>query len=397
MLEGDRLYGRGGADDGYSAFAALGAIEAVQAAGGSHPRCVVVIEGSEESGSPDLPAYIDALAAIIGTPQLVVCLDSGAADYEHMWITTSLRGMAAGNLSVRVVEEGLHSGGYGGVVPDGFRILRRLLERIEDSGDGRVLLDEAWGEIPPETQAALAQAEAGRQVTLIEPSPGLGGERLCQTRIVTEDSPFVDPNLAAVKKHPNIRIITNAQVEKSAPVNGGYRLRIRRNTPRVAHAAGNTAFERCVVFHSLSKRSSVPGLRSGFVAGDAQFLARYRLYRTYHGCAVPVHTQLASLPAWNDETHVVENRRLYREKFARVTPVIAGALQQDIAILTEEIEGLQTSLTKLKAEREAQFGTMDPVSERGAVESIITTCRRRRQAAAKVIWAHCSEVIIRLV
>jgi acetylornithine deacetylase/succinyl-diaminopimelate desuccinylase-like protein len=158
VLEGDRLYGRGGADDGYSAFAALGAIEAVRSAGGSHPRCVVLIEGSEESGSPDLPAYIDALADIIGTPQLVVCLDSGAADYEHLWITTSLRGMVAGNLRVRVVEEGLHSGGYGGVVPDGFRILRRLLERIEDSGDGRVLLAEAWSDVPPQTQVALAQA-----------------------------------------------------------------------------------------------------------------------------------------------------------------------------------------------------------------------------------------------
>jgi N-succinyldiaminopimelate aminotransferase len=101
---------------------------------------------------------------------------------------------------------------------------------------------------------------------------------------------------------------------------------------QAAIRAGNTQFERCVVFHSLSKRSSVPGLRSGFVAGDAGILARYRLYRTYHGCAVPAHTQLASLPAWNDEAHVVENRRLYREKFARVTPVIAAALQQDIAI-----------------------------------------------------------------
>ena len=101
---------------------------------------------------------------------------------------------------------------------------------------------------------------------------------------------------------------------------------------QAAFRAGNAAFERCVVFHSLSKRSSVPGLRSGFVAGDAQFLARYRLYRTYHGCAVPLHTQLASVPAWNDEAHVVENRRLYREKFARVTPLIMTALQQDIDI-----------------------------------------------------------------
>ncbi len=160
VLDGDRLYGRGGADDGYSAFAALGAIEAVQAAGGAHPRCVVLIEGSEESGSPDLPAYMEALADVVGTPQLIVCLDSGAADYEHLWLTTSLRGMAAGNLTVRVVEEGLHSGGYGGFVPDGFRILRHLLERIEDSVDGRVLLPEAWVAIPPETQAALARAAA---------------------------------------------------------------------------------------------------------------------------------------------------------------------------------------------------------------------------------------------
>ena len=136
VLEGDRLYGRGGADDGYSAFAALGAIEAVQAAGGSHPRCVILIEGSEESGSLDLPAYIDALADVIGTPQLVVCLDSGAADYEHLWITTSLRGMVAGNLRVRVVEEGLHSGGYGGVVPDGFRILRRCSSASRTTATG---------------------------------------------------------------------------------------------------------------------------------------------------------------------------------------------------------------------------------------------------------------------
>jgi len=95
---------------------------------------------------------------------------------------------------------------------------------------------------------------------------------------------------------------------------------------QAAHAAGNTAFERCVVFHSLSKRSSVPGLRSGFVAGDPQVLAAFRLYRTYHGCAVPVHTQLASIPAWQDEAHVVENRRLYREKFAAVLPVLREAL-----------------------------------------------------------------------
>jgi N-succinyldiaminopimelate aminotransferase len=98
---------------------------------------------------------------------------------------------------------------------------------------------------------------------------------------------------------------------------------------QAAYAAGHTTFERCVVFHSLSKRSSVPGLRSGFVAGDAGVLAAFRLYRTYHGCAVPVHTQLASLPAWNDEAHVIENRRLYRAKFAAVVPMLREVLDAE--------------------------------------------------------------------
>ena len=95
---------------------------------------------------------------------------------------------------------------------------------------------------------------------------------------------------------------------------------------QAAHAAGRSAFERCVVFHSLSKRSSVPGLRSGFVAGDPSVLEAFRLYRTYHGCAVPLHTQRASLPAWQDEAHVIENRRLYREKFAAVVPLLSEVL-----------------------------------------------------------------------
>jgi N-succinyldiaminopimelate aminotransferase len=98
---------------------------------------------------------------------------------------------------------------------------------------------------------------------------------------------------------------------------------------QAAVAAGNTGFERCVAFHSLSKRSSVPGLRSGFIAGDARILAGFRLYRTYHGCAVPVHTQLASIPAWQDEAHVVENRRLYRAKFAAVVPMLREVLDVD--------------------------------------------------------------------
>jgi acetylornithine deacetylase/succinyl-diaminopimelate desuccinylase-like protein len=153
VLEGDRLYGRGGADDGYSAFAALTAIEAVERAGGSHGRCVVLIESGEESGSPDLPAYIDALAARIGSPSLIVCLDSGCFDYDRLWTTTSLRGMVAGTLTVDIVRNGVHSGDASGIVPSSFRIARMLLDRVEDASSGAIRLPELHVEIPPDRLA----------------------------------------------------------------------------------------------------------------------------------------------------------------------------------------------------------------------------------------------------
>jgi acetylornithine deacetylase/succinyl-diaminopimelate desuccinylase-like protein len=153
VLEGDRLYGRGGADDGYAAFASLTAIEAVQAAGGSHGRCVVLIEASEESGSPDLPAHVEALATRIATPSLVVCLDSGCIDYDRMWVTTSLRGMVGCVLTVDIVTAGLHSGDASGMVPSSFRIARSLLSRIEDETTGQILLDTCQTEIPTDRVA----------------------------------------------------------------------------------------------------------------------------------------------------------------------------------------------------------------------------------------------------
>ena len=164
VQEGDRLYGRGGADDGYSAFAALTAIEAVQVAGGSHARCVVLIEASEESGSPDLPAYVDALADRIGTPSLVICLDSGCIDYDRLWVTTSLRGLVSGTLTVDIVTAGLHSGDVGGMVPSTFRIARMLLDRVEDVATGDILLTELNVTIPPDRidEAAKTAAEIGR-------------------------------------------------------------------------------------------------------------------------------------------------------------------------------------------------------------------------------------------
>jgi acetylornithine deacetylase/succinyl-diaminopimelate desuccinylase-like protein len=164
VLEGDRLYGRGGADDGYSAFAALTAIEAVHAAGGSHARCVVLIEASEESGSPDLPAYVDALADRIGTPSLVICLDSGCIDYERLWVTTSLRGLVSGTLTIDIVTAGLHSGDVGGMVPSTFRIARMLLDRVDDAVTGDILLPELSVTIPPDRidEATKTAAEIGR-------------------------------------------------------------------------------------------------------------------------------------------------------------------------------------------------------------------------------------------
>ena len=176
VLEGDRLYGRGGADDGYAAFASLTAIEAVRAAGGRHARCLVLIEASEESGSPDLPAYVDALADTIGTPDLVVCLDSGCIDYERLWVTTSLRGLVHGTLTVEIVREGLHSGDVSGMIPSSFRIIRSLLSRIEDETTGEILLESANVEIPPD-RLAEAKATAAEIGTLADRYPFVDGAR----------------------------------------------------------------------------------------------------------------------------------------------------------------------------------------------------------------------------
>jgi acetylornithine deacetylase/succinyl-diaminopimelate desuccinylase-like protein len=148
VIRGDRLYGRGAADDGYSGYAATAAIEAVRAAGGKHARCLVLLELSEESGSPDLPAYLEAYRSRLGDISLVVCLDSGGQDYERMWLTTSLRGLCQVTATVTVLESGQHSGSASGIVPSSFRIFRQLLDRIEDSRTGELLLPELHGEIP---------------------------------------------------------------------------------------------------------------------------------------------------------------------------------------------------------------------------------------------------------
>jgi len=148
VIKDDKLYGRGGADDGYAAYASLTAIMAVQREKQPHARCVVIIEACEESGSYDLPAYIEHLQDRIGTPSLVICLDSGAGNYEQLWLTVSLRGLAAGTLRADVLKEGVHSGYASGIVPSSFRVLRSLLSRLEDEATGRVLPDYLHAEIP---------------------------------------------------------------------------------------------------------------------------------------------------------------------------------------------------------------------------------------------------------
>ena len=158
VIDGDKLYGRGGADDGYAAFASLTALEVLRDQGVPHARCVVLIEGCEESGSYDLPAYIEHLKQRIGTPDLVVCLDSGAGDYERLWLTTSLRGFVMGELDVSTVSEGVHSGDASGIVPSSFRVARKLLDRIEDVDTGEVLLDALKVEIPEDRKRQAAQA-----------------------------------------------------------------------------------------------------------------------------------------------------------------------------------------------------------------------------------------------
>jgi acetylornithine deacetylase/succinyl-diaminopimelate desuccinylase-like protein len=158
LLEDGRLYGRGSADDGYAVFAALSAIGALQAQGIAHSRCVGLIETCEESGSYDLPAYLEALASRMGNVDFVIGLDSGCGDYERLWATTSLRGLAGGVLTVEVLTEGVHSGDASGVVPSSFRVARMLLDRIEDGTTGRLLPSEFHAPIPPERAQQAAKA-----------------------------------------------------------------------------------------------------------------------------------------------------------------------------------------------------------------------------------------------
>ena len=155
--ENGKLYGRGGADDGYAVYASIAAIQALKSQKAAHPRIVGLIESCEESGSHDLLPYIDALGSRLGDVALVICLDSGAGNYDQLWLTSSLRGMASGVLKVEILTEGVHSGDASGLVPSSFRIMRQVLDRLEDSATGRLLPGSFHCEVPADR---LAQAQA---------------------------------------------------------------------------------------------------------------------------------------------------------------------------------------------------------------------------------------------
>ena len=148
VLKDDKLYGRGGADDGYAIFASVCTVNALLDQGISLPRIVILIECSEESGSPDLPFYMDHCADVIGSPDLVICLDSGAGNYEQFWTTTSLRGLIGCTLRVDILKEGIHSGGGSGIAPSSFRLVRELLSRLEDEDTGHIIVENLKVEIP---------------------------------------------------------------------------------------------------------------------------------------------------------------------------------------------------------------------------------------------------------
>jgi acetylornithine deacetylase/succinyl-diaminopimelate desuccinylase-like protein len=160
-FENGLLYGRGGADDGYAIYAAVTAIKALDLQGIARPRCVGLIETCEESGSPDLPFYVEALRDRLGAIGLVVCLDSGAGNYDQLWLTTSLRGNITGTLKVEILTEGVHSGDASGLVPSSFRILRQVLDRLEDAKTGRLLPETFHCAIPADR---IEQAKATAKI-----------------------------------------------------------------------------------------------------------------------------------------------------------------------------------------------------------------------------------------
>jgi acetylornithine deacetylase/succinyl-diaminopimelate desuccinylase-like protein len=158
VIRDGKLYGRGGADDGYAAFSSLAAIVALKEQKIPLPRCVILIEGSEESGSIHLPAHLRALGKSLGEPSLVICLDAEAGNYDQVWCTTSLRGNLTGELHIRMLDEGVHSGMGTGIAATPFRIAQQVLARLENPVTGDLLVDELQVTVPPDRRAQITAA-----------------------------------------------------------------------------------------------------------------------------------------------------------------------------------------------------------------------------------------------
>jgi acetylornithine deacetylase/succinyl-diaminopimelate desuccinylase-like protein len=177
VVRDGKLYGRGGADDGYALFASLTAVRALQEQGVPHARAVILIEASEESGSPDLESHIAALGDRLGSPSLVVCLDAECGNYEQLWATTSLRGNLIATLRADVLTEGVHSGTASGIVPSSFRVLREILARVEDASSGSILIEELNVPIPPDRRAQARAAADVLGASVFEKFPMPAGMR----------------------------------------------------------------------------------------------------------------------------------------------------------------------------------------------------------------------------
>ena len=180
------LFGRGSADDVYSLFAMWGAICAAKASGAGYPACTLLLEGSEESSSCDLPAHMDALASVIGQPDLVICLDAFTPNYERLWATSSLRGIVVMDLTVDVLDASTHSGDAGSIVPSPFRILRELLDRVEDATDGSVLLPELTTAVPASVSDVITGMVRDGLTTPMSGFPVLAGVESDQASLFDE-------------------------------------------------------------------------------------------------------------------------------------------------------------------------------------------------------------------
>ena len=160
VIKDGKLYGRGSGDDGYAVFSAISSILAIQKQNLKHPNIQIMIEASEESGSIDLPFYINKYEKDIIKPDMFICLDSGCGDYDRMWLTTSLRGMATGILEVEVLTEGVHSGMAGGIAPSALEIMQHQLQKISTPLQARINLPELKVNIPKARLQQIKEAAA---------------------------------------------------------------------------------------------------------------------------------------------------------------------------------------------------------------------------------------------